>query len=256
MLKGDIDATLKEISFEDDTMQVLSVNRNGTEPSLPLTEGPINFSVMGPAGFSHSWGVSINPKGDAYIYNRDVKGSEKASLHVKGDQHICMTKETAVSIGATSRFGPQWKEPVFDRKAVPTLSILFPPWGVMNRLPKNLARKKVELLIAGHVEKIVVVGFIILDERKKLQGNIPHFVLGKLPQRPGKVLHVVAWKEPEGGLKEGLRAALKQIQVSAQQIQTPPSEEDDLVINFQGFRAPSSAYMVAVPVKERAVSQP
>ena len=255
MQKEEVEDILKQVSFENDRIQVLSVTRNGTKPNLPLTKGPINFSVMGPTGcLSHRWGVITNRKGDAYIYNRDVPDAEKVSLHASGEQHICISDKTAVRMGETSRFGPRWTEPVFDQQAVPTFSILFPSWGVINRFPKNLARRNVELLIAGHVEKTVVVGFIILDASKKLQGNTPHYMLGKLALRPGKVLYVGAWKEPERDWTEGLRAALEQIPSDAmEKIQASP-EEGDLVINFQGFRERNSAFMAAVPVKERPAS--
>ncbi|MXW92143.1 MAG: hypothetical protein F4114_17090 [Rhodospirillaceae bacterium] len=96
------------------------------------------------------------------------------------------------------------------------------------------------MLIVGHVEKVVVVGFFIIDFGRTLRVDAPHFALGKMALRPGKVLHVIAWKEPENNLKTLLRASLAQV--------TPTlPEADDLVVNFQGFRARDSAFMVAVP---------
>ena len=241
MKKEEILAVLSEVSFQDDQMQVLSLSRGGAEIDFPLTAAPIDFSVLSDEGLSVRWGVSVGPNGDAYIYNRDVPNAEKISLHASGDQHIAIADETAIRVGAASRFGPRWTEPVFDRGAVPTFSILFPPWGVTDMRPENLARKKGELLIVGHVERVVVVGFFVMDASRKLHVNAPHFVLGKLALRPGRVLHVVAWKEPENDLKTLLRASLAQV--------TPPlPEAKDLVVDFQGFRAPNSAFMVAVPV--------
>ena len=233
-------AVLGEISFEEDIVRVLSLLPEGTEIDFPLTEAPINFSVLSDAGLSIRWGVSIGRKGDAYIYNRDVTDAEKVSLHASGNQHIAITDETAVRVGASSRFGPRWTEPAFDRGAVPTFSILFPPWGVSDRRPENLARGKGELLIVGHREKVVVVGFLILDSEKDLQVDVPHFVLGKLALRPGKSLHVVAWKEAENNLRALRRAGFRQAP-------SPLSETGDLVVDFLGFRAPNSAFMVAVP---------
>ncbi len=240
MKKEEIVTVLNEISFEDDSIQVLSLCPKGTEIELPLTEGPVNVSVMSNTGLSVRWGVRVGPKGDAYIYNRDVTNAEKVSLHTSGAQHIAITDETAVRVSASSRFGPRWTEPISDRGAVPTFSILFPSWGVTDRRPENLAKGKGELLIVGHVEKVVVVGFFIMDSSRELQVDLPHFVLGKLALRPGKELYVVAWKEPENSLKDLLRASLEQVS-------TPLSETDDLVINFQGFRAFNSAFMVGVP---------
>ena len=240
MNKEEILAVLDEVSFRSDQMQVLSLSRDGSEIGFPLTAGPINFSVLSDGGLSVRWGVMVGPKGDAYIYNRDVRNAEKVSLHESGCQHIAITGDTAVRVGADNRFGPRWTEPAFDRSAVPTFSILFPPWGVTDRRPENLGRKKGELLIVGHVKKVVVVGFFIIDSGRTLRVDAPHFTLGKLALRPGKILHVVAWKEPENNLKTLLRASLAQV---------PPllPEPDDLVVNFQGFRAPNSAFMVAVP---------
>ena len=240
MKKEEILAVLREVSFQDDQMQVLSLSRGGSEIRFPLTAGPINFSALSDGGLSDRWGASVGANGDAYIYNRDVPNAEKVSLHASGEQHIAITDETAVRVGTGSRFGPRWTEPVFDRGAVPTFSILFPPWGVTDRRPENLARKKGELLIVGHVEKVVVVGFFVMDASRKLQVNAPHFVLGTLALRPGKVLYVIAWKEPEKNLKTLLRASLVQVP-------SPLPEAEDLVVNFQGFRAPDSAFMVAVP---------
>ncbi len=240
MNEEEILAVLGEISFEGDPVQVLSLRPKGTEVDFPLAEGPINFSVMSDGGLSVRWGVKTGPRGDAYIYNRDVANAEKVSLHASGAQHIAITDETAIRVGASSRFGPGWAEPVFDRRAVPTFSILFPPWGITDRRPENLARRKGELLIVGHREKVVVVGFFITSSSSILQVDAPHFVLGKLALRPGKSLHVVAWKEPENNLRALLRASFRQAPV-------PVPEAGDLVVDFQGFRAPNSAFMVAVP---------
>ena len=79
--------------------------------------------------------------------------------------------------------------------------------------PKRLAKGNGELLIVGHLTKIVIAGFFITDPETKLQLNTPHFVLGKLPLRPGKVLNIVVWKEPDNGLKTMLRASLKRVPI-------------------------------------------
>ena len=240
MKRKEILAVLDEVSFQGDRMQVLSLSRDGSEIGFPLATGPINFSVLSDGGLSDRWGVSVGPKGDAYLYNRDVRNAEKVSLHESGCQHIAITDHTAVQLGADNRFEPKCTEPAFDRSAVPTFSILFPPWGVRDRRPENLARKKDELLIVGHVKKVVAVGFFIINSGRTLPVDATHFTLGKLPLRPRKVLHVVAWKEPENNIKTLLRANLAQVPSSL-------PEADNLVVNFQGFRAPNSAFMVAVP---------
>ena len=240
MKMEEILAVLGEVSFEDNQIQVLSLRRGGSEIGFPLTAGPINFCVLSDGGMLVRWGVRVGRKGDAYIYNRDVRKAEKVSLHVSGCQHIAINGDTAVQVGADNRFGPRWTEPVFDQSAVPTFSMLFPPWGVTDKRPGNLARENGELLIVGHVKKVVAVGFFIIDSNRTLRVDAPHFTLGKLALRAGKVLHVVAWKEPENNLKTLLRASMAQAP-------SPLPEADDLVVNFQGFRAPNSAFMVAVP---------
>lgn len=240
MKMEEILAILGQVSFRDDRMQVLSLSRGGSEVAFPRTAAPIDFSVLSDRGLSIRWGVRVGRNGDAYIYDRDVPNAEKISLHASGNQHIAISDETAVRVGAGSRFGPRWTEPVFDRGAVPTFSILFPPWGVTDGRPESLARKKDELLIVGHVEKVVVVGFFIIDSGRTLRVDAPHFTLGRLALRPGKVLHVVAWKEPENDLRTLLRASLTQVP-------SPLPEAGDLVLNFEGFRARDSAFMVAVP---------
>lgn len=240
MKKEEIIFILKEVSFDDDAMKVLSLRPEGTEIAFPLDEGPINFSVLFYRGLSERWGVRIRGKGDAYIYRRDAKDAEKVSLHASGKHHISVTDETAVRIGASNRFGPQWIEQEFGDGMLPTFSVLFPPWGVADKRPEDLAKKKGELLVVGHMEKIVVVGFFIIDSRRKLRVNAPHLILGKLALRPGKILYVVTWKEPEGGLLDLLRASLKQVRV-------PSTKADNIIVSFEGFRAPHSAFMVTVP---------
>ena len=249
MDKDEIIALLKKVSFENDQMEVLSFCRKGREIELPLSEGPINFSVMSPTGFSIRRGVTVESKGDAYIYNRDITDAEKVSLHSSGDQQIAIKYETAIRLGTNDRFGPKWIEPEFGPDAVPTFNILFPPWGVMNRHPKDFAKKKDELVIVGHVDKIVVVGFIIMDSHRELRAKpgTSFIVLGRLSLRPGKVLHIVAWKEPDNGLKERLSDSLKHVQAPVL-----PKKTDDLSVCFQGFRSENSAFMVEVPVTLKA----
>lgn len=241
MNKEEILAFLNGVSFEDDFVQVLSVRPEGTEIEFPLTKGPVNFSVMSDCGLSVRWGVTVERKGDVYIYDRDVKDAEKVSLHASGRQHIAVTPETAIRVGTSSRFGLRWTEPVFEQGALPAFSILFPPWGVKDMRPESLAKRKAELLIVGHVEKTVVVGFFVMKSERILQVNAPHFVIAKLPMGNQKTLHVVAWKESEKDLRTVLQAALEQTA-------TPLPDIDDLILNFQGFRAPDSAFMVPVPL--------
>ena len=235
-----------QIRFDADTLQVVSVTRRNENLRLPLTQGPVNFSVAKSDGkFSNRWGVYINRKGDAYVYNRDNRNAEKISLHASGKQHISVSKETAEKAGLKGRFGNQWYEPMFDTEAIPTLSLMFPPWGVglePTEIPKRF--NKDELLIVGHREMLVVVAFFIMDSGRKLQGRISHIVLGQLPLKKGKVLHIIAWKEPQGNLIEQVRYALYRIP----KISNLDNIDGEITMNLQGYRQPNSAYLVVVPV--------
>lgn len=235
----------RQISFESDSMQVLSLSRKKSVLELPLTKTPINFSVLRSDGLSSNrWGVSTSKGGDAYVYCRDVPDAEKVSLHASGRQHISIKSKTAERTGADNRFGPVWKEPEFEREAISTFSLIFPPWGVgMRYEPKELTKD--ELLIVGHREKLVVVHFFIVDSTKKMQGQLPHFVLGQVLLRPGKTLYVIAWKEPQNDLMERIRSVFPQISPTFSELEL---DEDDYTVCFQGYRGSNSAFMVTVPV--------
>ena len=109
---------LSQVSFDSDKMQVLSVSGSDKEFVFPLTQGPINFSVVRSDGLvSYRWGVYINQnKGDTYVYCRDFPDAEKVSLHTSGQQHISIKSETAKRIGADNRFGLCWTSRSLTRK--------------------------------------------------------------------------------------------------------------------------------------------
>ena len=164
-----------QIDFDTDSMQVVSMTRKSTPLELPLTHGPINFSVARTDGkLSNRWGVYVGAKGDAYVYCRDNPNAEKVSLHASGRRHISIRSDVAKSVGAESRFANVWSEPEFDAKPAAAFSLLFPPWGV-GLGPDDFSKRitKDELLIVGHREKVVVVGFFIVDATKNLQGQRP-----------------------------------------------------------------------------------
>ena len=240
------DFDFSQIHFESDSMQVLSLSRSSNHVEFPLTQGPINFSVFRSDGLlSNRWGVRTNKNGDAYVYRRDAPHAEKVSLHASGRQHIAITSQTAARVGADSRFGPIWTEPEFERKAIATFSLLFPPWGV-GMPPEPTMQTKDELWIVGHKEKIVVVSFFVVDSVKEMRGQLPHFVLGRLRLLPGRTLHVIAWKEPQTALMNQIRNVLPQVSRSFPE---PASlGEKDYALCLQGYRGPNSAFMVTVPV--------
>jgi len=230
-------------------MQVISVSGSDKNFVFPLTQGPINFSVVRSDGLvSNRWGVTLNhKKGDAYVYCRDVPNAQKVSLHASGRQHISITSETAKRTGSDSRFGPVWTEPRFDNEAVATFTLVFPPWGVGRDASATLINpSKDELLVVGHKEKLVLVSFFIVDAGTNMRGRIPHFALAQLPIREGKILHIVAWKEPQRDLMDRIRATFPRV---SNTLANRGHEVGDYTLCLSGFRAPNSAYMVVVPVK-------
>ena len=248
--EADMRATIREalgqISFESDSVQVLSLSHEKKDFEFPLTGSPINFAVLkSDELLSNRWGVQVNKKGDAYVYCRDTPAAEKVSLHASGRQHISIPAETAAQVGSGTRFGNIWKEPEFDSEAIPTFSLVFPPWSAGVR-PDFRTVTKDELVIVGHNDMTVVVAFFIVDSGKTMRIHIPHFVLGEIPMRPGKTLHVIAWKEPENGLKERVRNVFPGISEMAAQRKIG---EGEYSIRLQGYRGRNSAYMVTVPVQ-------
>ena len=239
-----------QICFDSDSMQVLSLSNRNKNVELPFTKGPVNFSIVGIDGtVSNRWGANVNPKGDAYIYCRDNPNAEKVSLHASGNQHVSIRSEVAKNIGATSRFGNKWTEPDFGIEAIATFTMAFPPWGIgldLKDIPK--LSKKDKLLIIGHSEKLVVVAFYIVDKDKRMQGQVPHIKLGRLPLGRGKALHIIAWKEHQGDLMERVRGLLPQV---AQRLSKLDGRGGKYLLSVQGYRQPNSAFMVSVPVSYR-----
>ena len=234
------------VDFESDQLQVLSISPEGRDFSFPLKETPINFSVLKSDGLlSNRWGVKTSKKGDTYVYCRDVPDAEKISLHASGRQHISMTDEMAERVGADSRFGNVWEEPEFTSEAVATFSLVFPPWGI--GIDPHLEEiTKDELLIVGHKERLVVVGFLILDATKTLRVRMPHFSLGRLPLGPDKTLHIMAWKEPQKNLKEEIQRVLPQVSHTSAQLGLG---EGEYTLRIQAYRGRNSAFMMVVPIR-------
>lgn len=235
-----------QICFETDSMQTLSLSRSKENIDLPLTRAPINFSVLRSDGLSsYRWGVNTSKNGDAYVYCRDVRSAEKITFHASGKQHISITPDTAANTGMNNRFMNEWVEPEFEQEAIATFSLIFPPWGVGRSYgPEQLTKD--ELLIIGHKEKLVVVYFFIVDSTDNLQGGLPHIVLGEVPLRPGKTLHIIAWKEPQNNLLERIHSVIPHASLN---FSKQDFEEGDYTLNIHGYRGVNSAYMVNVPVK-------
>lgn len=241
-----------QIRFKSDSVDVLSLSPRERDFEFPLTKGPINFSVLRSDGLlSNRWGVKTKKTGDAYVYLRDVPGGEKVSLHPPNEQHsssrhhISIGSETAARVGMDSRFGNVWEEPEFEGEAVATFSLIFPPWGVGVPFAHTKVTKD-ELLIVGHEENLVVVGFFVVDSTKKVRGGRPYFSLGELPLRPGRTLHVIAWKEAQDDFMDRIRSVFPQVVPVFSELELG---EDDYTLCIQGYRRPNSAYMVRVPVR-------
>ena len=242
------DFDFSQIRFDSDCMQVVSLARRSKPLELPLSGGPLNFSVMRSDGkFSNRWGVDVGAKGDAYVYCRDSPDAEKVSLHASGRGHISICSDVAKSVGVDNRFGNVWTEPDFDSNAIATFSLLFPPWGV-GLDPADVPKRgrKDELLIVGHPEKVVVVAFFIVDAGRNMRGHVPHIVLGQLPVTGGKTLHVIAWKEPEGDLMDLVRGVFPHASATFSE---RGLGDDEYTLHVQGYRRPDSAFMVWVPVR-------
>ena len=236
----------KNIEFNADPVQVLSLSHGKRESELPLRKSPVNFSVFRNDGLSSNrWGANTNKKGDAYIYCRDNPGREKVSLHVSGRQHISMNGRVSTDQGAPDRIGPVWKEPDFGAGATATFSLIFPPWGLGIK-PKTRQRYKDELLIVGHPDKFIVVCFFVVDSTKTMRGSMPHMLLGKLPLRKGMELQIIACKDPDNGLMDNIKAsAFPEISSIFHQLDL---QNDDYILDLAGFLGPNSAFMLSVPV--------
>lgn len=243
-------ADFSRMRFDRDRMQVMSLSRVDKVFSFPLTKGPINFSVFGSDGSESSrWAVNTSGKGDAYIYCRDLPGSvhppPKVSLHASGRHHISITPETQGFLDADSRFSNVWERPEIEHEAIASFSLLFPPFASDDA--KKPPVTKDELLVMGHPEMIVVVGFFIVDAAAELRCNMPHFVLGKLPLPPLQALHVLAWKEAMAhDLPDRIRAYSPMAASASAQLGLA---EGSYTLCLHGYRRPNSAYMMPVPVR-------
>lgn len=202
--------------------QMILYARNGLK--LPITTSPIRFAVEKGNGFkSNAWGVQVEKKKsgdvDAYVYCRDGMRAQKVSLHCSGKQHISFNEDDPSMRHYTGdRFMNQWREPQYDGKAIPTLRLLFPTWGLQlsseQRTDNQSKWDRNQVLIPGHKEMVTVVSFVIVDEGtrlRKVNGSPPAGVFGVLRLRPGKTLAAIAGYEPERDLREKADEALKKI---------------------------------------------
>lgn len=243
-------ADFSRMRFDRDRMQVMSLSRVDKVFSFPLTKGPINFSVLGSDGSASSrWAVDTSGKGDAYIYCRDLPGSShpppKVSLHASGRNHIAITPETQEFLDAESRFSNVWERPAIEDEAIASFSLLFPPFACDDAKKPKITKD--ELLIMGHPEMLVVVGFFIINSPIELRCNMPHFVLGKLSLPPVRALHVVAWKEPMADdLPDRIRRCFPTVASASAQLGLAAGS---YTLCLHGYRRPNSAYMMPVPVR-------
>ena len=228
--------------------QMTLLKKDGLE--LPLRTHPIRFAVRGKGGFtSNLWGVQVKRKGDAYIYCRDEWKDQKISLHASGKQHISFNENApGIKSYIGGRFMNQWWEPQHTQKAVATLRLLFPPWGLSLNTQKSEKFQtkwgRNDVLIPAHDEMVTVVSFVIVDDGtrlKKEDGSPPSMPFGILRLRPGKSLFVIAGYEPEGDLKDKVNEALKEIAYT-----TDPKllESEGLKVCLTGYTLENSIFML------------
>ena len=229
--------------------------RDGRE--LPLRVAPIRFAVTGMGRrTSNSWGVYLAKKGDAYVRCRDAMTDQKVSLHASGKQHIRISdiaRRKASLLG--DGFMNQWWEPQHGKKAVPTLRLLFPPWGLSldarQRAKVQDKWDKNDILIPAHAEMVTVVSFVILDDSARLrkeEGSPPSAPFGALKLGTGKSLFVIAGYEPEGDLRAKAEGALKQI-ARPPEVELPDGE--DLVLCLTGYTVENSTFILPLSVRYR-----
>ncbi len=239
------------------TDQMALWKRDGLE--LPLRTDTIRFAVKRKSGLtSNSWGVRVERKGDAYIYCRDAMKDQKISLHASGKQHISFNENAPSMRSYTGdRFMNQWREPQHTQKAVPTIRLLFPPWGLsLNAEQRGKVQTvwdKNDVLIPGDDEMVTVVSFVIIDDGTRLRkekGSPPSAPFGVLRLRPGRSLCVIAGYEPEGNLREKVDEALKEIASTTDPKQL---EGEDLTICLTGYAVENSIFML--PLSARYIPQ-
>ena len=228
---------------------------------LPLFRGPISFAVLMPDGStSNSWRVWTQG-GDAYVCCRDNMTEIKVSLHQSGRQHIAFRREAGIEMTPGNRFWNRWMEPPPQNPAVPSFKLFLPVWGV--RLSEADRHKTKEMkgkwdrnliLINGDDEHLVTVSLIIVDDstRLNLVGDYPLSLIGVLPLRKGKKLHVVAAKQPDRGFRDKIEQAVAQIQIpEANSLAEGPEGDEPLFVCMSGNISDEYAFMVAVPVRLR-----
>ena len=147
----------------------------------------------------------------------------------------------------------QWREPQHSTKAVPTLRLLFPSWGLSldDRQRAKFEDKwnKNDVLIPAHSEMVTVVSFVTLDNGitvRREEGSPPITPFGVLKLGPDKSLFVIASYQPEGDLKVRADAALKKI---PRQVEVELSDGEDLVVCLTGNTAKNSAFILPLSVR-------
>lgn len=241
--------------------QMTLLKRDGVE--FPLRTGPIRFAVLRRGGItSNSWGVRVERPGDVYIYCRDGMNDQKVSLHASGKQHISFNPSgPIVKSHASGRFMNQWREPKHTIKAVPTLRLLFPYWGLeLTEAQRGESRRiweKNNVLTPGHDEMVTVVSFVIVDDGKRLKkedGSPPSAPFGVLRMGPRrKSLWVIASYEPELDLRVKATEALKTIAST-----TDPKllEGEDLTVCLTGYTVENSTLMLPLSARYREAGSP
>lgn len=180
--------------------------------TLPLRDEPLRFALIMKNGLtSHSWKVFTHG-GDAYVVCRESMREIKVSLHESGRQHIAFTKGSGHEMTPGSRFWNTWSEPSYQKRPpVPSVKLLFPPWGTTLRLDAGRPKwKDNKVLVEGHEELVTSVCLFVMDVGRQLrQTGLPSFTLAVLPLRTGKELHIIACREQQRNLNAVADAGIR-----------------------------------------------
>lgn len=188
--------------------------RTETDLELPLTKGPIRFSVIRKNGLSsNAWRVWVDDHEEAYINSRDHMRDIKVSLHRSGQHQLSFTTESRLKMTEGNRHWTRWSEPPNQPgdRMIPTFNLYFPSWGLTLNQEHRDAKPGIWntnpiAIEAAESPKATVISFVIIDDELNIPFNttvdIPHFPVASLRLRPGKKLWVVVCHRPEGNMRE------------------------------------------------------
>ena len=78
---------------------------------------------------------------------------------------------------------------------------------------------------------------------------MPHLALGQLPLRPGKILHVITWKEDQNNIMDRIRDVFPELSTKVSEMNLGEGDIDLCLMRYLGS---NSGFMVNVPVHYRS----